>query len=270
MSTAPRPAIAAENLSLCYRVPHEKVTSFKEYAIRRLKRQLTVGEFWALRDISFEVRPGEVFGVIGRNGAGKTTLLKVVARVLRPTGGRVVVRGLVAPLLGLGAGFNDELSGRENVFLVGATLGFSSVDMAARFDRIIEFAGLADFVDAPLRTYSTGMRARLGFAIATDVRPDVLLMDEIMSVGDTEFKAKCTERINEFRDSGATVLLVSHSLKAVSSLCSRAALLAAGRAVIVGPVDEVIEEYSRNMQTPPRTVSTGAGTGGAGPKARLS
>ncbi len=245
MSTAPRPAIAVQELSLCYRVSHEKVTSFKEYAIRRLKRQLAVGEFWALRDISFEVRAGEVFGLIGRNGAGKTTLLKVVARVLRPTGGRVVVRGLVAPLLGLGAGFNDELSGRENVFLVGATLGFSSADMAARFDRIINFAGLADFIDAPLRTYSTGMRARLGFAIATDVRPDVLLMDEIMSVGDTEFKAKCTERINEFRDGGATVLLVSHNLQAVRNLCTRAALLSTGRLTALGPVDEVVSLYTQ-------------------------
>jgi ABC-type polysaccharide/polyol phosphate transport system ATPase subunit len=244
MSAAAPPAITVDDLSLCYRVPHERVKSIKEYAIRRfVKRNLAVSDFWALREVSFTVAQSEVFGVIGRNGAGKTTLLKVVARVLRPTAGRVVVRGLVAPLLGLGAGFNEELSGRENVFLVGATLGFSTHQMAERFDRITDFAGLADFIDAPLRTYSTGMRARLGFAIATDVRPDVLLMDEIMSVGDTEFKAKCSERITDFRKSGATVLLVSHNLQSVASLCSRAALLSAGRAVAVGPAEEIVREY---------------------------
>ena len=245
MGTASLPAIQVENLSLCYRVPQEKVSSIKEYAIRRLKRQLAVTDFWALREISLEIMPGEVFGIIGRNGAGKTTLLKVIARVLRPSEGRVVVRGLVAPLLGLGAGFNQELSGRENVYLVGATLGFSTAEMAQRFDRIIDFAGLADFVDASLRTYSTGMRARLGFAIATDVRPDVLLLDEIMAVGDTEFKAKCRERIKDFRAAGATVVLVSHNLDQVQNLCTRAALIRSGRAEFVGQVDEAIERYQR-------------------------
>ena len=248
-------------MSLCYRVPHEKVKSIKEYAIRRLRRSLIIRDFWALRDLSFDVSPGEIFGIIGRNGAGKTTLLKVIARVLWPSSGRVVVRGLVSPLLGLGAGFNEELSGRENVFLSGATLGFSYLDMKSRFERIVEFAGVGDFIDAPLRTYSTGMRARLGFAVATDVRPDVLLMDEIMSVGDAEFKAKCEDRIAEFRESGATVLLVSHNLVSVATLCSRAVLLDGGRAVLVGPAEEVIDRY--NLDRPPSTAATKTGVGGS-------
>lgn len=250
-STSPtRAGVSLTNVSLKYRVPHEKVRSIKEYAIRRLKRSLAFSDFWALRDVSFEVHAGEVFGIVGRNGAGKTTLLKVIARVLQPSEGRVVVRGLVAPLLGLGAGFNDELTGRENVFLSGATLGFPYRDMQARFDGIVDFAGLGDFIDAPVRTYSTGMRARLGFSIATDVRPDVLLMDEIMSVGDVEFKDKCEQRIEEFRGSGATVLLVSHSLETISALCTRGVLLVRGRATVCGDVDNVLAGYRATFAAP--------------------
>lgn len=246
-STQPVSAIRVEHVSLRYRVPHDKVHSIKEYAIRRLKGNLTYSDFWALKDVTFELQPGEVFGIVGRNGAGKTTLLKVIARVLRPTSGRVVVRGLVAPLLGLGAGFNDELTGRENVFLSGATLGFAYKDMKDRFDRIVEFAGIGEFIDAPVRTYSTGMRARLGFAIATDVHPDILLLDEIMSVGDEEFRAKCTERISYFRENGSTVLLVSHGLRTVSALCERSMLLEGGAVQVVGNTDEIIKEYRRRV-----------------------
>jgi ABC-type polysaccharide/polyol phosphate transport system ATPase subunit len=269
MNTSRLPAIEVERMSLRYRVPHEKVKSIKEYAIRRLRRSLIIRDFWALRDLSFQVPPGEIFGIIGRNGAGKTTLLKVIARVLWPSAGRVVVRGLVAPLLGLGAGFNDELSGRENVFLSGATLGFSYLDMKSRFERIVEFAGVGEFIDAPLRTYSTGMRARLGFAIATDVRPDVLLMDEIMSVGDAEFKAKCEQRIDEFRESGASVLLVSHNLISVATLCSRAVLLADGRAVLIGPSDEVIDRYNQDSPASAGAAKTGVSRAAAPPDERF-
>jgi len=247
MATPPAPAIAVDRVSLCYRIPHEKVSSIKEYAIRRLKRNLVLSDFWALRDVSFEVPRGEVFGIIGRNGAGKTTLLKVVARVLRPTSGRVVVRGLVAPLLGLGAGFNDELTGRENVFLSGATLGFSCRDMQSRLDRIIDFAGLGEFIDAPLRTYSTGMRARLGFSVATDVQPQVLLLDEIMSVGDEEFRSRCQTRIESFRRDGATVLLVSHGLDLVTVLCDRALFLDRGVTKTIGPTEQVVSEYTNTV-----------------------
>jgi len=247
------PAIRIEHVSLRYRITREKVASIKEYAIQRLKRSLAFTDFWALKDVSVDIQPGDVFGIIGRNGAGKTTLLKVIARVLRPTAGRVVVRGLVAPLLGLGAGFNDELTGRENVFLSGATLGFSSRDMQQRFDRIVEFADLGEFIDSPLRTYSTGMRARLGFAIATDIQPDILLLDEIMSVGDEEFRAKCTTRIQSFREAGTTVVLVSHGLKTVASLCDRSMWIDHGTVQLIGPTDEVIEEYLQR---------TGAAEGG--------
>jgi ABC-2 type transport system ATP-binding protein/lipopolysaccharide transport system ATP-binding protein len=243
MAALNSPAIEIEGLSLCYRVSREKVKSIKEYAIRRLKRSLEVDAYWALRDVTFKVEPGEVFGIIGRNGAGKTTLLKVIARILRPTGGRVVVRGLVAPLLGLGAGFNDELTGRENVFLSGATLGFSYGDMQSRYQSIVDFAGLGEFIDSPLRTYSTGMRARLGFAIATDVEPQVLLLDEIMAVGDEEFRSRCNQRIEEFRENGATVVLVSHGLDNVIKLCNRALLLERGEARKIAGAEEVVAGY---------------------------
>ena len=249
MGAPPTPAIEVDQVSLCYRVPHEKVSSIKEYAIRRLKRNLILSDFWALRDVSFEVLPGEVFGIVGRNGAGKTTLLKVIARVLRPTSGRVIVRGLTAPLLGLGAGFNDELTGGENIFLSGATLGFSYRDMQSRFGRIVDFAGLGEFIDAPLRTYSTGMRARLGFAIATDIRPQVLLLDEIMSVGDAEFRSRCNQRIEDFRHHGATVILVSHGLESVAKLCQRALFLDRGVMKTIGPTDQVVLEYTKTVSS---------------------
>ncbi len=247
----PAPSITAREVSLRYRVPHEKVNSMKEYVIRKLKGNLGFTDHWALKGVSFEVQQGEVFGIVGRNGAGKTTLLKVIARVLRPTTGRVVVRGLVAPLLGLGAGFNDELTGRENIFLSGATLGFSYQDMARRFERIVDFADIGEFIDAPLRTYSTGMRARLGFAIATDVKPDVLLLDEIMSVGDEEFKAKCNQRIESFRKAGATVVMVSHGLSTIEELCSRAIFLDDGAIKAMGPAPEVIKAYTSTVRWSP-------------------
>lgn len=247
----PPPSITVQGVSLRYRVPHEKVRSLKEYAIKKVKGDLGFLDHWALKNVSLEVHRGEVFGIVGRNGAGKTTLLKVIARVLRPTTGRVVVRGLVAPLLGLGAGFNDELTGRENIFLSGATLGFPYKDMARRFDRIVDFADIGEFIDAPLRTYSTGMRARLGFAIATDVKPDVLLLDEIMSVGDEEFKARCNSRIDSFRKAGATVVVVSHGLATIEELCSRAIFLDKGLVQAMGPATEVLAAYTRTMRWSP-------------------
>ena len=245
MTSRPNDAavIRVEHVSLRYRITREKVTSIKEYAIRRLKRDLGFTDFWALKDVSIEVKKGEVFGIVGRNGAGKTTLLKVIARVLRPISGRVVVRGLVAPLLGLGAGFNNELTGRENVFLSGATLGFSVQEMRARFDEIVDFAGVGDFLDAPLRTYSTGMRARLAFAVATAIKPDILLLDEILSVGDSNFQEKCTHRLRGFREGGATVLLVSHNPRTIKSLCDRAVLLHRGQVQNVSSATEILQQY---------------------------
>jgi ABC-2 type transport system ATP-binding protein/lipopolysaccharide transport system ATP-binding protein len=237
------PVIAVEGVSVRFRVPHERITSLKEYAVQAARRRVRHEEFWALRDVSFTVEAGEVFALIGRNGAGKSTLLKVVARVLRPTTGRVRVRGQVAPLLEFGAAFHPELTGRENVFLNGTLLGRSRRQLAESFERIVEFAELFEFIDAPLRTYSSGMVARLGFAIATDVRPEVLIVDEGLSVGDTDFQAKSTRRIQEFRESGTTIILVSHHMAYVTDTCTRAAWLDHGALKALGPVADVVRAY---------------------------
>jgi len=239
-------AVLLDGVSVRYRVPHERITSLKEYAIRRLMRRIVVEDFWALRDVTLSVRVGEVFGVVGRNGAGKSTLLRVIARVLRPTRGRVRVVGRVAPLLEVGAGFHPELSGRENVYLNATLLGHSRRDVEERLDSIIEFSELEEFIDAPLRTYSTGMWTRLGFAVATAWHPDVLLMDEVLSVGDEVFRMKCETRINGFRDAGTTVLLASHSLDLIRALCGRALWLERGVIVATGEVADVAEEYHRS------------------------
>lgn len=244
------PVILLEDVWLRYRVPEEQVRSIKEYAIRKLKGSLPMKEFWALREVSLQVAPGEVLGVMGRNGAGKTTLMKLIARVLPPSRGRVRVRGSVAPLLGLGAGFHDELTGRENVYLALAILGFSRQDVAQRFDRIVAFAELEEFIDRPLRTYSSGMRARLGFAVATDVPPEVLILDEVLAVGDAAFQEKCKARIDHFRENGTTVVVVSHQAATIRSLCSRAILLEHGRLVFDGPVAEAIQRYQQILSPP--------------------
>ena len=226
-----------------YRVPHERIASFKEYAIRALQRRVTFDDFWALRAVNLEVVSGETFGIVGRNGAGKSTLLKVVARVLRPTEGRVWVRGRVAPLLELGAGFHPELTGRENVYLNSALLGFAKAQTDARFEEIVDFAEVRNFIDAPMRTYSTGMWARLGFAVATTIRPDILIVDEVLSVGDERFREKCTQRIEEFRGQGTTTVIITHNTALVRELCDRAGWLEAGQLRAVGDPAEVTREY---------------------------
>ena len=241
------PVIQLDGVGVRYRVPHERIPSLKDYAIRWLKRSLSYEELWALRDVSLTIRRGEALGIIGHNGAGKSTLLKLVARVLRPTEGRVRVNGRVAPLLELGAGFDHELTGRENVYLNGTLLGYSEKDIASRFDRIVDFAGLRDFIDMPLRNYSTGMVARLGFAVATDVRPDVLIVDEVLAVGDGEFQAKSRERMEAFRGEGQTILMVSHNLGAVLGMCQRAAWLDHGRLRAAGPAAEVVALYQASL-----------------------
>ncbi|MGC8915624.1 MAG: ABC transporter ATP-binding protein [Thermoanaerobaculum sp.] len=211
---------------------------------------MTSKEFWALRGVSLEVFEGEVVGVVGRNGAGKTTLMKLIARVIRPTRGRVQVRGLVAPLLGLGAGFHDELTGRENVYLASALLGFSREDVRRRLDRIVAFAELEEFIDRPLRTYSSGMRARLGFAVATDVAPDILILDEVLAVGDAPFQEKCRKRLAQFRQNGTTALVVSHQPQTIAALCSRAILLEEGEVVANGPPKDVLAAYEGLLRRP--------------------
>jgi ABC-type polysaccharide/polyol phosphate transport system ATPase subunit len=235
--------IALENISVIYRIPHEQIRSLKEFAIRWLQRRVTYQVFNALSNVNLGVNVGEVFGLVGKNGAGKSTLLKLIARVLLPTAGRVWVKGRVAPLLELGAGFHMDLTGRENIFLNGTLLGYSHRFLVENFDQIVDFSELSEFIDAPLRTYSSGMIARLGFSLATSSKPDILIVDEILGVGDEAFQIKCSERIERYRKEGATILLVSHSMNTIKRLCTRAALLDHGKLKVVGAVDEIIEQY---------------------------
>lgn len=243
------PVIQLDDVAVRYRSPVEKIPSFKEYAIRRLQGRVQYEYFWALNGINLTIAPGEVIGIIGPNGAGKSTLLKVIARVLRPTRGRIRITGHVAPLLELGAGFDPELTGRENVYLNAAILGRSKAEIDASLDRIVAFSGLEAFIDAPVRTYSTGMVARLGFAVATDVRPDVLIVDEILGVGDAEFQEKSYERIQKFRTQGTTILLVTHSLPHVQEMCSRALWLNRGKLMMLGTPQEVVTRYLQHNTT---------------------
>jgi len=236
-------AIKIDNVSMCFNLSRDRVDSLKEYFIRLVKRQLFYDEFWALRDISLEIKKGEVFGLVGLNGAGKSTLLKLVAGVLKPTKGTIMVNGTIAPLIELGAGFDPELTARENVYLNGAVLGYSSKTMDKYFDEIIAFSELQDFVDVPVKNFSSGMYARLGFAIATIIKPDILIVDEILAVGDYKFQEKCKHRINELMSGGTTVLLVSHNIDTTKRFCHRVAWLDKGRLIEVGPAKEICEKY---------------------------
>ncbi len=239
-----------------YRVPFHKTRSFKEFVIQRVTRGLGYRDHWALRGVTLEVGAGEIVGVVGRNGAGKTTLLRVLARVLRPTAGRVRVVGRVAPLLALGAGFQQELTGRENILLNGVALGRSLEELRERMERIIGFAELGEFIDAPLRTYSAGMKARLGFAIATEFRPDVLLVDEVLAVGDVGFREKCERRIAAYRERGTTILIVSHAAQRIAPLCDRVAWIDEGAVRAYGDPLSVVEAYEGQL------VGRGAPAGG--------
>ncbi len=239
-------AVRLENVSVRYRVPRERVASLKEFAIHWLQRRVRYEDFFALRHVTLDIRHGEVFGLVGRNGAGKSTLLKVVAKVLRPTGGRVRVWGRVAPMIDLGAGFEHELTGRENAILNATILGLSKAESAARLAEVLGFAGLQDFADAPLRTYSSGMIARLAFAVATDADPDILIVDEVLSVGDAAFQKKSFARIEGFRSQGVTILLVSHDLQTMAKMCDRVAWLEHGGLVKIGPPSEILPEYRQS------------------------
>jgi ABC-2 type transport system ATP-binding protein/lipopolysaccharide transport system ATP-binding protein len=243
----PDEAIHIEKASVRYRVPQERIPTFKEYMIRKLQGKVRHHLFWALKDVNLSVQRGEILGLIGPNGAGKSTLLKLIARVLRPTEGRVIVRGRVSPLLEMGAGFHPELTGRENVYLNGTILGFTRHEIDAKFDHIVDFAELWDFIDAPLRTYSSGMWARLGFAVATDVDPDILIVDELLSVGDEPFQRKSAARIESFCEQGVTILLVSHTMDTILTICQRAAWLDHGKLMAVGQVADVVKEYRKSQ-----------------------
>jgi lipopolysaccharide transport system ATP-binding protein len=228
---------------------------------RRLLRRarsdaLTEREFWALQDVSFDVKRGEAFGIIGSNGAGKSTMLKLLSQIMRPTRGTLEVEGRLSALIEVSAGFHPDLTGRENIFLNGTILGMTRAEIKQRFDAIVAFSGLEEFLDTPVKRYSSGMFARLGFSVAAHVEPDVLIVDEVLSVGDYLFQQKCFERMNEVMSSGATVVFVSHNLRAVSTLCARGLLLERGRVVEIGPSNEVIRAYlSRGHET--RTLEDG-------------
>lgn len=235
--------IRLEHVSVRYRLPEERIGTLKEYAIRVLQKRVRYNSFLALQDVTVSVKKGEIFGFIGRNGAGKSTLLKVISRVLVPTEGRVWIQGRVSPLLELGAGFHPELTGRENVFLNGTLLGHSRREIEEHLEEITEFAELGAFIDAPLRTYSSGMVARLGFAVATTWKPEILILDEVLSVGDEAFQLKCQKRMEGFRTDQVTSLLVTHNMQTVETLCTRVAWLDHGIIKAVGEPDEIIKAY---------------------------
>jgi ABC-type polysaccharide/polyol phosphate transport system ATPase subunit len=235
--------VEAADVSLAYRRTRHKVSSLKQTAIDTINRRMAYEEFFALKGVSFDIARGETVSVIGRNGAGKSTLLKVIARVLPPTQGRVIVRGYVAPMIELGAGFNPELTGAENIVLYGTLLGRTPKEMRARIEAIADWAGLSEHMDIPIRAYSSGMLARLAFATATDTIPDLLLIDEVLSVGDEDFREKSAARTIEMMNGGCAVLLVSHDLEAVKKMSTRAIYLQSGHQKVSGEPSEVIEAY---------------------------
>lgn len=235
--------IQADKVSMCYRMTYDKVQSIKEYLVQMVTQKIKYEEFWALRDVSFDVRRGEVLGIIGRNGAGKSTLLKVISGILKPTEGSVQVRGNVAPMLELGSGFDFDLTGRENIFLNGAILGYSEGFLKEKYQEIVDFSELGQFIDVPLRNYSSGMVTRLAFSIATVVKPDILIVDEVLSVGDADFQAKSKARMLELMGGGTTVLFVSHDLKQIRDICDRVLWLEHGCIRMFGPAKDVCAAY---------------------------
>ena len=237
-------AVEVKDVTMIFNMASESLGSLKEYFISLARHQLFFEEFRALKNVSFEVHRGEVVGLVGTNGSGKSTMLKIIAGVLEPSEGKVEVHGNIAPLIELGAGFDPELSARENIYLNGSLLGYTKEFIDASFDEIIQFAELPDFVDMPLKNFSSGMIARIAFAIATITEPDILIVDETLSVGDVFFQQKCEERIQHFIESGdVTVLFVSHSMDQVERICQRAVWIEKGELRMDGPVDEVCKAY---------------------------
>lgn len=234
--------IELNNVSMCFNMSTDKITTLKEYLIKLSKRELFYKEFWALQDVSVKVEKGDVLGIVGFNGAGKSTMLKVISGILKPTKGNVSIKGTIAPLIELGAGFDAELSGRENIYLNGAVLGISKKDMEKKVDEIIKFAELEEFIEVPVKNYSSGMYARLGFAIATCIEPDILIVDEILSVGDYRFQEKSRQRIMDMMNKGTTIIIVSHSVKQVGELCNKVIWLEKGKIKAAGGT-EILDEY---------------------------
>ncbi len=235
--------IEVDNVTIRFNKASEKVDNLKEYVIKLVKKELMFQEFLAVKDVSFKVKKGEAWALIGSNGSGKSTLLKAISGILKPYKGSITVKGEIAPLIELGAGFDANLTARENIYLNGTVLGHSKKYMNEHFDEIVDFAELWDFLDSPIKNFSSGMSARLGFAIATIVRPDILIVDEILAVGDYMFKQKCMERMDEMLANGTTLMFVSHSTEQVKELCDHAVWLDHGVARMVGDVDTVCDAY---------------------------
>lgn len=238
-------AIEVKDVSMHFNMNKEKLENLKEYFIKFMKRDLRYEKFAALEDISFQIAKGDVFGIVGLNGSGKSTLLKVISGILKPTTGSVITRGQIAPLIELGAGFDMELTARENIFLNGSVLGYSKKYMQERFDQIVEFSEMQDFLDTPMKNYSSGMVARVGFAIATMTIPDILIVDEILAVGDFRFQEKCENRIREMLEGDTTVLIVSHSIDQIERLCKHCLWLEHGHIKMIGETEEVCNAYKK-------------------------
>lgn len=236
-------AIDVKNVTIRFNLANQKVDNLKEYVIRLVKKELLFQEFLAVKDVSFQVKAGEAWGIIGTNGSGKSTLLKAVSGILKPYRGSIRVNGKIAPLIELGAGFDQNLTARENIYLNGCVLGHTDKYMRGHFDEIVAFAEIEDFLDSPIKNYSSGMKARLGFAVATMVQPEILIVDEILSVGDYAFRKKCEKRMNEMLSGGTTLLYVSHSLEEVQRLCSHALWLDKGVTRMIGGAGEVCGAY---------------------------
>lgn len=237
--------VKVENLGICFNLAKERVDSLKEYFLKFTKGSLHFEEFWALKDVSIEIKRGDFYGLVGINGSGKSTLLKTIAGVFKPTEGKVTVNGTIAPLIELGAGFDMDLTARENIYLNGAVLGFSKKFMDEHFQDIVDFSELHDFLDVPLKNYSSGMVARIAFAIATVVDPDILIADEVLAVGDYAFQEKCEKRMEQLLANGTTVIFVSHSTEQVKRLCNKATWLEHGKIIMTGDAETVCDAYSK-------------------------
>ena len=236
--------VSVDNVGIRFNLAKERVDSLKEYFLKFTKGTLKFEEFWALDGVSLDIEKGDFYGLVGINGSGKSTLLKAVAGVFKPTRGKITVNGTIAPLIELGAGFDMDLTARENIFLNGAVLGFSKEHMLAKFDEIVEFSELQDFLDVPLKNYSSGMVARIAFAIATATKPDILIADEILAVGDYAFQEKCEKRMQELLDAGTTVIFVSHSIEQVKRMCNKATWIEKGKVIMTGDAQTVCDAYS--------------------------
>jgi len=236
--------VKVENLGICFNLAKERVDSLKEYFLKFSKGSLHFEEFWALKNVSLEIKKGDFYGLVGINGSGKSTLLKTIAGVFKPTEGSVTVNGTIAPLIELGAGFDMDLTARENIYLNGAVLGFSKQFMDEHFQDIVDFSELHDFLDVPLKNYSSGMVARIAFAIATVTDPDILIADEVLAVGDYAFQEKCEKRMAQLLEKGTTVIFVSHSTEQVKRLCNKATWLEHGKIIMTGDAETVCDAYS--------------------------